>query len=85
MASTFDLNQIDIMETRLGDVATAITSLLSGGVAEYSLNTGQSIQRVTKLDLKNLNTMYDSIYNQLTILQLRCGVITAHRLVIPGY
>lgn len=47
------------------------TTALAGGVQSYTLDTGQSRQTVTKLDLEALNKMLDTLYNRLCIMQTR--------------
>ena len=62
----------------------AITALISGTVQSYTLDTGQSVQKVTKLDIASLQRKVDSLYNQLVTLDARTtggGSIT----VRPAY
>ncbi len=57
----------------------ALLALGTGGVQEYRLNTGQSDQKVTKMDVKDLQNTLDSLYNTLVTLEARCtgnGVVT---------
>ena len=49
----------------------AITALVSGGVQEYSLDSGQTKQKVTRLDVKSMQDALDTLYNRLTTLQAR--------------
>lgn len=49
----------------------AVTALVSGGVQTYTLDTGQSTQTVTRLQLSTLNRNIDSLYNRLATLQAR--------------
>jgi hypothetical protein len=48
----------------------AITAL-AGGVQSYSLDTGQTRQTVTKLDLSALQKAIDAMYNRLVTLEAR--------------
>jgi len=50
----------------------ALLALATGGVQEYRLNTGQSDQKVTKMDVKDLQNTVDSLYNTLATLEARC-------------
>ena len=50
----------------------ALLALGTGGVQEYRLNTGQSDQKVTKMDVKDLQNTLDSLYNTLVTLGARC-------------
>ncbi len=57
------------------DAATA----LAGGVQSYTLDTGQSRQTVTKLDLGDIQKTIDSLYNRCATLEARLngsGVVT---------
>lgn len=51
------------------DAVTALSA--SNGVQSYTLDTTQSRQTVTRADIPALNTMIDSLYNRLTMLQAR--------------
>lgn len=58
------------------DAATA----LAGGVQSYTLDTGQTRQTVTKLDLSAIQRTIDSLYNRCATLEARLngsGTITA--------
>lgn len=62
------------------DAATA----LSSGVQSYTLDTGQTRQTVTKLDLSNIQNTLDSLYNRYATLEARLngsGVLTGK----PGW
>jgi len=59
----------------------AIDALGVGGIVSYTLDTGQSKQTVTKMDIVKLNDMLASLYNRHATLMSRlngCGV-TIHR------
>ena len=47
---------------------TAIEALAGDGVQEYSLDTGQSVQRVTKVNLSSMQTALDKLYNRYQII-----------------
>ncbi len=52
----------------------------AGAIESYQLDTGQSIQRVTRSNLKELNTTLDGLYSRLTTMQARqtgSGVVIA--------
>ena len=49
----------------------AVTALVTNGVQRYTLDTGQSRQDVTKIDVPKLNTQIDGLYNRLCTLQAR--------------
>jgi len=56
---------------------------LAGGVQTYTLDTGQSKQQVTKLDLKQLQDTIDSLYNRCEVLQAR--LTGGATVVIPAW
>jgi len=72
--------RITATQTQIIAYETAVDTLVSGGVQSYVLDTGQSRQSVTKLDLKTLQDKIDSLYNRLATLEARLngsGTITA--------
>ena len=63
-----------ITQTKLVIVAyeNAILSLTgAGAIEEYMLNTGQSIQKVTRSNLKELNDTLDGLYNRYATMSAR--------------
>lgn len=58
------------------DAAAALAS----GVQSYTLDTGQSRQTVTKLDMRGLQLTIDQLYNRCATLEARLngsGTVTA--------
>ncbi len=59
----------------------AISALLTGGHASYQLDSGQTMQRVTRLDLNSLQEKRNIAENRLNDLSLRlrktAGVVQA--------
>ena len=49
----------------------ASLALATGGIQSYTLDTGQSRQTVTKLDLEWINDAIDSLINRLVTLEAR--------------
>lgn len=49
------------------DAATA----LGGGMQSYTLDTGQTRQTVTRVDLNAIQKTLDSLYNRLSTLEVR--------------
>lgn len=49
----------------------AASLALGNGVQSYTLDTGQSRQTVTKLDLGMLNKTLDSLYNRCATMEAR--------------
>lgn len=43
----------------------------NGGIEEYLLDTGQSIQRVKRYDLPRLTSLLDILYNRLAMFEAR--------------
>ena len=84
MDNAFLQARIDAVKLRIVVYEDAITALVTGGVQQYTLDTGQTRQTVTKLDIDNLQKALDSMMNQLATWQARLngsGVIH----VRPGY
>ena len=76
--STFMQERITATKALIVAHEDALLALGNGGVQSYQLDTGQSDQRVTKMDVKDLQTTVDSLYNTLATLEARCtgnGVI----------
>lgn len=70
-----------INATKADIIATedAVLALTTGGVASYTLDTSQSNQMVTKLNLTGLQNAISSLYNRLATLEARrngTGVLT---------
>jgi len=65
--------QARIDATKLAIVAyeDANLALATGGVQSYTLDTGQSKQSVTKLDIEWINRQIDTLYNRLCTLEAR--------------
>lgn len=60
------------------------TAALASGVQSYTLDTGQTRQTVTKLDLRGLQLTLDQLYNRCATLEARLtggGTVT----VRPGW
>jgi hypothetical protein len=47
--------------------------LTANPTQSYKLDTGQSEQEVTRVNLASLQQTYDSLLNRLTVLEKRCG------------
>ena len=71
MDAAFIQARIDATKALIVAYETAVTALVDGGVVSYTLDTGQSKQTVTKLDITNLNTALDGMYNRCSTLELR--------------
>ncbi len=74
-----------ITATKAQIVAYENASLaLASGVQSYELDTGQSVQKVTKLNLASIQRTLDSLYNRCATLEARLnGSGVTH--VRPGW
>ena len=80
MDATFLQERIDATKAQIVAYEDAVTALVGGGVQSYTLDTGQSRQTATRLDLGALQKHIDALYNRLATLQARrngSGVTTA--------
>jgi len=71
MDPTFIQERITSIKLRIVAYEDAALALGIGGVQQYTLNTGQTIQTVTKFDLKDIQEMIDGLINQLAVYQAR--------------
>ena len=84
MADAFLTAQLTAIEAQITAYNAAILALATGGVESYTLDTGQSRQTVTKLNLDSLNNVVDGLLNQRAVIRARCtgnGVLIGR----PGY
>jgi hypothetical protein len=69
----------DFWSARLTATETLITAYeeacerLAGGQQSYMLDTGQTVQRVTQVDLADLQATLDTLYNRYTMISARCN------------
>jgi len=80
----FLTSRITATEAQIVAYETAITDLIAGRIAQYTLDTGQSTQSVTKINVNILNRALDGLYNRRATLSARlngCGVHTMR----PGW
>lgn len=71
MDKDFLQERIDATKAQIVLYEAASSALATGGVQSYKLDTGQSIQTVTKLDLSALFKSIDSLYNRCATLEVR--------------
>lgn len=71
MDSTFIKARIAATKLQIVAYEDATLALAQNGIQSYKLDTGQTIQNVTKLDLKDLNATIDSLYNRCATLEAR--------------
>ena len=73
MANTFLQERIAATKALIVVYEDALTAIVTNGVQRYTLDTGQSVQTVTKVDVNDLNNSVDSLYNRLATLEARCN------------
>lgn len=72
--SQFYIDELARLQLRLIAIGDAITALsATGGVESYMLDTGQSIQRVTRSQVNSLQITYDKTLSQIETLDARCS------------
>jgi len=71
MDATFLQDRIDATQTLIIAYEAAITALTTGGVSQYTIDTGQTRQVVTKLNLATLKNSMNGAYNLLATLEAR--------------
>lgn len=71
MADTFLQERIAKTKALIVVYEDALTAIVTNGVQSYDLDTGQSVQRVTKINVKGLNEQLDSLYNRLATQETR--------------
>ena len=73
MSQEVEKQLADKLATLLNSYLDAITALLVGGVVEYHLDTGQGKQRVTKLDVAQMQETWGLLFQQWDALNSRCN------------
>lgn len=76
-------DELDELRGELAQVRAAITAIL-GGAQQYSLDTGQTRQVVTRANLGTLRIMRTDLRNEIRLLEAQCDGGAATR-VIPGF
>lgn len=71
MDNAFIQSRIDATKLQIVAYETAVDALATAGIQSYKIDTGQTVQTVTKLDLNALNKTIDSLYNRLATLEAR--------------
>jgi hypothetical protein len=71
MDRSFTLDRIAATKAQIAAYEDAVLALTTGGVAQYSIDTGQTRQSVTKIDVVRLNAHLDGLYNRLATLEAR--------------
>lgn len=71
MDASFIQARIDATKLQIVAYEDAALALGTAGIQSYALDTGQSKQNVTKLDLDKIQKTIDSLYNRCATLQTR--------------
>lgn len=71
MESTFIQDRITATEAMIVAYEAAIEALAVGGIQTYTLDTGQTRQTVTRMDLMDLQKTIDTLYNRCISLDYR--------------
>ncbi len=71
MADTFLQERIAATKALIVVYEDALTALVTNGAQRYVLDTGQSRQDVTKIDVPKLNAQLDGLYNRLATQEAR--------------
>lgn len=73
MSTTFWSDLLTEKKADYTRVSAAIAALETSGVQSYSLDTGQTRQVVTKLNLTELRKRAESLLSEISTLEVRCG------------
>lgn len=71
MDRNFTLERITATKAQIVAYEDAVLALTTGGVQQYSIDTGQTRQTVTKFDLVRMSEHLDGLYNRLATLEAR--------------
>lgn len=71
MDSSFIQARIDATKLLIVAYEDAALSIASGAIEEYMIDTGQTRQRVTKLNIQHLHALIDGLYNRCVMLETR--------------
>lgn len=72
MASTFWTDQLAAAKSTLAAYQAAQLAIIAGGIESYTIDTGQSVQKVTKLNIDVLDRQIDALLNRIATLEARC-------------
>ena len=71
MDNAFLQERITKIKLRIEAYEDAALALAAGSIQEYSLDTGQTVTRVTKQNIKTLQNLIDQLMNQLAVYEQR--------------
>ena len=73
MACDFEQEQIADAKALLKQVTAAIRALADPTVSAYTIDTGQSVQRVTRENLPGLYAQRTDLQNEIIMFENRCS------------
>lgn len=71
MDAAFIQARIDATKLQIVEAENASLAIATGSIESYDLDTGQTRQKVIKLDIQNINNVIDSLYNRCATLEAR--------------
>lgn len=71
MTADFLQQRITSIQAQIVAYENAIIALATGGIQSYTIDTGQSRQTVTKIELDKLTKVINSLMNQLAVYEAR--------------
>lgn len=71
MERSYLQDRITAVKAMIAAYEAAITAIATDGLESYTLDTGQTIQKVTKANLSSIQASYNSLLNLLTTLEAR--------------
>jgi hypothetical protein len=84
-SSQYWTDELENLRILLFEYNKVIIALASGNHQSYELNTGQSSQRVTRLDLDNLRETKKEIMFQINELEIFLGIRKSIIQVVPNW
>ena len=71
MDNAFLTGRITATKAAIIAAEDAQTAILSGALESYSLDTGQTVTKITKLNIAQLGTYLDTLYNRCATQEAR--------------
>jgi len=71
MDNTFLTDRINKTKEMIIALEDAFIQLSNGTIESYTLDTGQSVQKVTNQNIREISKTVDSLYNRLATLEAR--------------
>lgn len=85
MDNGYIVQRIETTKAAIIAYEDAIDAILVGGHQKYVLDTGQSSQTVTRLDVNTMQEKIDLLYSRLDALCARAGLDRSVVTVCPGF